>query len=50
MSDIKEEFEKTKREKDRRIEELNNQIKSLNKTQRDQTEKIHKENEVFVKK
>jgi len=50
VSDIKEEFEKTKREKDRRIEELNNQIKSLNKTQRDQTEKIHKENEVFVKK
>lgn len=50
MSDIKEELEKTKREKDRRIDDLNNQIKSLNKTQRDQTDKIHKENEAFIKK
>jgi len=50
VADVKEEHEKTKREKDRRIDELNNQIKNLNKTQRDQTDKIHKENEAFVKK
>jgi len=47
---LKEEFERTKKEKDRRIEDLNNQIKALNKSHKEATELNQRENENFIKK
>ena len=49
-TDTKEELERVRKDKDRRIEELNNQLRTQVKTHRDTIENLQQDNDSFVKK